>query len=75
MDTILKDRSDRRIAYRIDREVRRRLGIAGRFRLMLAHWQADQMLRRLTRRKRIDTAAKLSPHLLKDIGLPPDFRL
>ena len=74
MDFTLKDRSDRRIAFRIDRKVRRRLGIIGRLRLLLAQLRADAMLRRLLRRRRSQSTARLSPHLLKDIGLPPDHR-
>ena len=75
MNIILSDRADRQIAYRLDQEVKRQLGLIGRIQLYLARRRADAMLRRVLRPYRVGSAAQLSPHLLKDIGLPPDFRM
>lgn len=52
-----------------------RLGLFARLRLYFARRRADAMLRRVLRPYRQGSAAPLSPHLLKDIGLPPDFRM
>ena len=52
-----------------------RLGFFARLRLFMARRRADAMLRKALRPYRQGSAAPLSPHLLKDIGLPPDFRM
>ena len=75
MNIILTDRADRQIAYRLDSEVKRQLGLFGRLRLFFARRRADAMLRRVLKPYRVSSAAQLSPHLLKDIGLPPDLPL
>jgi hypothetical protein len=75
MNIILSDRADRQIAHRLDQEVKRQLGLIGRIRLYLARRRADAMLRRVLRPYRAGSAHQLSPHLLKDIGLPPDLRM
>lgn len=54
-------------------EIRR--GIVGTVKLYFARRRADALLRRTLRPYRTGSAAQLSPHLLKDIGLPPDFRV
>lgn len=51
------------------------IGFIGRIRLFIARRRADAMLRRVLRPYRRGSAAPLSPHLLRDIGLPPDFRM
>ena len=54
-----------------DFEIRR--GIVGAVKLYFARRRADALLRRTLRPYRAGSAAQLSPHLLRDIGLPPDF--
>jgi hypothetical protein len=41
---------------------------------LFARHSARVMLRRLLGRRSAESAAGLPPHLLKDVGLPPDFR-
>lgn len=52
-------------------EVRR--GIIDVVKLYFARRRANALLRRTLRPYRTGSAAQLSPHLLRDIGLPPDF--
>lgn len=44
------------------------------FRLLVLRRYANAMLKRTLRRPRRTHLDQLSPHLLKDIGLPPDVR-
>lgn len=44
------------------------------FRLLVLRRYANAMLKRTLRRSRRTHLDQLSPHLLKDIGLPPDVR-
>jgi hypothetical protein len=48
--------------------------VLSRLLLYIAKRRANALLRRALRPHPIGRAASLSPHLLKDIGLPPDFR-
>lgn len=52
-----------------------RLGLVARLQLFILRRRADALLRKTLRPHRAVSAAGLSPHLLKDIGLPPDMRL
>ena len=44
------------------------------FRMLVLRRYADAMLKRTLRRPQHMNLDELSPHLLKDIGLPPDAR-
>ncbi len=50
-------------------------GLIARLHLFIQQRRANALLRRTLRPRRAGNAAQLSPHLLKDIGLPPDMRL
>jgi uncharacterized protein YjiS (DUF1127 family) len=49
-------------------------GIAGWLLRVMTGLHTRMELRRLLARRPAENAAELSPHLLKDIGLPHDFR-
>ncbi|MDB5539075.1 MAG: hypothetical protein JWQ89_802 [Devosia sp.] len=72
MITTVKDRVAPNLRETSDLEAER--GIFGRLLLFIAKRRADTLLRRALRPRPIGRAASLPPHLLKDIGLPPDFR-
>lgn len=74
MNFILRDRADPHDADAVDLDFRHR-GLIGRVRLFFIRRRANALLRRALQPHRIGSARELSPHLLKDIGLPPDFRL
>lgn len=74
MVLIVRDRATSRILNTPVTDLGR-LGLIARLRLHLARRHADAMLRKLLRPYRRGSTAPLSPHLLKDIGLPPDFRM
>lgn len=73
MVTLLRDR-DGRIERTLEPGVERKLGLVERLRLFMLKRRANAMLKRTVGPHPIGRAANLSPHLLKDIGLPPDFR-
>lgn len=75
MITLLRDHRDGRLEQELESEVDRRLGLLDRFRHFLWRRRANAMLNRIVAPAPIGRAANLSPHLLKDIGLPPDYRL
>ena len=75
MITLLRDHRDGRIEQSLDSEAERRLGLFERFRLFMLKRQANAMLKRIVSPHHIGRVTYLSPHLLKDIGLPPDYRL
>lgn len=74
MVLIVRDRATARILSTPGLDLGQ-LGLVGRLRLFIARRRADAMLRRVLRPYRRGSAAPLSPHLLRDIGLPPDFRM
>jgi hypothetical protein len=74
MITLLRDYSDGRIVEAFDAEVERGLNLFDRVRLFMLKRKANAMLKRTIGPHPIGRPANLSPHLLKDIGLPPDFR-
>lgn len=74
MITLLRDHRDGRIVEAFDSEVERKLGLFEQVRLFMLKRRANAMLKRIVGPHSIGRAANLSPHLLKDIGLPPDFR-
>jgi hypothetical protein len=74
MITLLRDHHDGRIGPVPDNEVERKLGLIGRFRLFMLKRRINAMLKRTAGPHPIGRVAHLSPHLLKDIGLPPDYR-
>ena len=74
MVLIVRDRATSRILNTPDFDIGQ-LGLVGRLRLFIARRRADAMLRKVLRPYRQGSAAPLSPHLLRDIGLPPDFRM
>ena len=74
MVLIVRDRATSRILNTPDLDIGQ-LGLVGRLRLFFARRRADAMLRKVLRPYRQGSAAPLSPHLLRDIGLPPDFRM
>ena len=75
MITLLRDHRDGRIEQSLDSEAERRLGLFERLRLFMLKRKADAMLNRIVAPAPIGRLASLSPHLLKDIGLPMDYRL
>ncbi len=74
MITLLRDHHDGRIGRSLESEVERKLGFVERFRLFMLKRRANAMLKRIVAPVPIGRVANLSPHLLRDIGLPPDFR-
>ena len=74
MVLIVRDRATARVLNTPEFDIGQ-IGLIGRIRLFIARRRADAMLRRALRPYRRGSAAPLSPHLLKDIGLPPDFRM
>ena len=75
MITLLRDHRGGRVELTLDKELGRRRRRFEWLRLFILRMRADALLRRaLRRRPRTGRAADLPPHLLKDIGLPPDFR-
>jgi uncharacterized protein YjiS (DUF1127 family) len=74
MVLIVRDRATSRVLNTPEFDIGQ-LGLIGRIRLFIARRRADAMLRRVLRPYRRGSAAPLSQHLLKDIGLPPDFRM
>jgi len=75
MIAIIRDRVRGRTEQQLEFAFERRLGLLDRLRLFILRRRADAMLRRTLRPFRTGSAAQLTPHLLKDIGLPPDFRM
>jgi len=75
MTITLRDRlrvsRERQLAF----DFERRVSLLERLRRFVLRRHADAMLRRTLRPHRVGSAATLTPHLLKDIGLPPDFRM
>ena len=75
MITLLRDHRGGRVELTLDKELGRRRRRFEWLRLFVLRMRADALLRRALRgRPRTGRAAALPPHLLKDIGLPPDFR-
>ena len=75
MITLLRDHHDGRMGQAVQTEVERKLGVFERFRLFLLKRRINAMLKRTVGPHPIGRVTHLSPHLLKDIGLPPDYRL
>jgi hypothetical protein len=50
-----------------------RFSLLDRLQLFILEHRANALLRKTLRRERPTHVSRLSPHLLKDIGLPPDL--
>jgi len=74
MTLIVRERASTELRDATDLLNQRRT-LFGRVRLFFDRRRADAMLRRTIRPFRLGSTAPLTPHLLKDIGLPPDFRM
>lgn len=75
MITLLRDHHDGRIGHMPGMEVERKFDLIERFRLFMLKRRVNAMLKRTLKPAPIGRVSSLSPHLLKDIGLPPDYRL
>jgi hypothetical protein len=75
MITLLRDHSDGRTGQVPDSEGERRLNLFEQFGQFMLKRRANLMLKRIVGPHPIGRVTSLSPHLLKDIGLPPDYRL
>lgn len=73
MNLTLKDRVALKVRETSDLEAGR--DVFGRLLVFFAKRRANALLKRTLRPFPAARAASLSPHLRKDIGLPPDFRL
>lgn len=71
MILIVRDRETTQALETSVHEIRR--GLFAHVRLYLLRRKADALLRRALKPYRAGSAAQLTPHLLRDIGLPPDF--
>ncbi len=71
MILIVRDRDTTLALETSPHEIRR--GLVALVRLYLLRRRANALLRRALRPYRAGSAAQLTPHLLRDIGLPPDF--
>lgn len=71
MILIFRDREMTQALETSEHEIRR--GLLALVRLYLLRRRANALLRRTLRPYRAGSAAQLSPHLLRDIGLPPDI--
>lgn len=74
MVLIVRDRASSRILNSPEFDIGQ-IGLIGRIRLFIARRRADALLRRTLKRHRSGLAVPMTPHLLKDLGLPPDFRM
>jgi len=74
MIALLRDR-DGRIEQALESGVERKLRLFERLQLFMLKRQANAMLTRIVGPHPVGRVPNLSPHLLKDIGLPPDYRL
>ncbi len=75
MTITIRDRLDSARVRQLAFNFEPRVSLLERLRLFILRRRADAMLRDALRPYRAGNAAQLTPHLLKDIGLPPDFRV
>jgi len=68
----LQERSNARVP---DSRIELRFGLMARLQLFILERRANALLKKTLRRHATTRSAQLSPHLLKDIGLPPDMHL
>lgn len=72
---MLNDLQERRNARVPDSRIELRFGLIARLQLFILERRANALLKKTLYRQPVARSGQLSPHLLKDIGLPPDMHL